>query len=288
MGTKRYRNLIRPFNRICLEGGNLLAGKKNDVNFIIVPESIIYENRNLYPGAPNNDLKIKLTDELGFIFSAEVIWIDDSAFVNKKDGYQSCLFHLDLYITLCGETDQGKQLVLIADVDGSGKDVLSPNALSRLKNGLDKIASDFQQMDFEVGRVPLPYQQELNNNTTKNVITKVFSYNNCLVENYDGHRRIYIPGYNDIPNGGARYMELPVYEMPFERGATEQLIGMINPTPLPDFTIIEKNLKKYLARKGYFKEENIKIINSSFLLDVSMHHGSLHCLTKVLKRTHLV
>lgn len=266
--TRRGINaLIKP-TELLIEGGNILAGN----GFILAGKDLLAQNilrklRNIKDHNSSQYLKqameIQFQEEFGV---KDVIWIGfDRAVRNWKRNseltYQP-LFHIDLFITMGGTTSEGKQLLFLGDpqlsIDLLEEKVapsllkIPPPALEQFKD-IKAFFHKYQRErrpgmpDFEVVPVPIFIYHDV-----------IYSFNNCLVESYPGARSAYLPQYL-VGKEDDRYEQLN-----------------------PVFEILQPMAEDIFRAHGF---TDVKWIGpGKFFRKLCLMRGSLHCITKVLKR----
>lgn len=116
-------------------------------------------------------------------------------FQNNEGGTIQPIFHIDMFITLAGRSENGKYRVLVGDPKLAAE-ILE---LDILKYGMPELFEDVAQglinNGFEVIKIPLPvvYIDEPEKKERRWYFT---SYNNCIVEIIDGtNKTIWLPSY---------------------------------------------------------------------------------------------
>lgn len=266
--------LIRS-TRFHLEGGNILVGD----DFAVVGKDLLMRNMVAFRSNHKSDQEAELwigekfRELLGVNY---IIWCGlESPTLNKlglsigKEAMQP-LFHIDLFVTLGGKSRgpgrEGDELVFVAQIDTDGKRVdkyvkgLPRNEqdkrwsyLKTLAKQLDEIKDLFEHYHennfgprFHVVRIPI--QIEFPPEGEKPL---VLSYNNCLVEYYDGIRRAYLPD----------------FEIPEHKGSD-----------------CGGCARCFTHNKFQGLGFRITWVEASFH-SKAKEHGALNCMTKVLKRS---
>lgn len=259
--------LIKPTD-LLIEGGNVLAGK----NFILAGKDLLAQNilRQLKKerGAKANPM---IVEEMENRFHAaygcdHVIWVGfDRAVQNwkqKKELTYQPAFHIDLFITFGGIDESGKHLLFQGDPTLSLellRDKVSSDLLISPPSALEQFGEMKQFWDsYHATRKPempsfniIPLPLFIYGET-------IYSYNNCLVEAFDDQKIAYLPNYLVTPE--------------------EDQHAQLNPV----FEILQKNVADTLYNHGFTKV--VWIGPGKFFRTLCLMRGSLHCITKVLKR----
>lgn len=227
-----------------LEGGNILAGD----DYIIVGKDYLHRNESI-----TGQSHTKITNGFKKLFGvSQVIWLGfDESVKFPIDVYQGDyqpIFHIDMYVTLGGKTTEGKELVFVADVN-LAKDILGqakPPAV--IIQAFEKTAQFFESYDrdgLQFEVKRLPIDLWDVDSSSGTFLT----YNNCLIEVYGEVKNVYIPAYSSVAPGSVnrRKLDKCVAEIFVDNGfKTKLLLGAY----------------EELCKRG----------------------GSVHCITKVLKR----
>lgn len=269
-------------SRVLFEGGNILAGD----DYVIIGENTRKANLRYHLGEEYllkseteegvreiRRAKLELDQKLRVTFGVKyIIWVglENPLFLNhlkvKKENEEwQPLFHIDLFISLAGRSHdkeyQGDELIFVGQLRQDSKknyqDVtgeVTPEIksdLDQLRDALDETAGYLKALEtnqdgprFDVVRLPLGV-----------VLGKepvVYSWNNCLVEYYQGIRRVYLPYFHHYPS--------------HNRGKS-------------DCKCAQCTVTKAFKGRGF----RVNWVDGAFDLFVN-HRGSLHCLTKVLQR----
>lgn len=201
------------------QGGNILIG---DTFFFIGADypknSLQYINQAIFPAAnesPTQLIKrlyseyLDTSKELSYIGSKipvptqkiEEITVDGETwrqivFMGNREGTVQPLFHIDMFISLAGRNSQGKYQILVGDPKMAAEILDFPESLEyAMTEVFDNIADNISKnADFEVIRNPLPL---IYTDDTDNKIRKWYfaTGNNCLVENYSGNKKVWLPTY---------------------------------------------------------------------------------------------
>lgn len=259
--------LIKP-TKLLLEGGNILA---ND-SFILAGKDLLAQNILQALGKDGRpESSRELLEQMDTQFRTEfsvdhVIWVgtDRAREDWSRPGhltYQPA-FHLDLFITLGGKTEDGRQIVFVGDPKLTQK-VLKAELKDKAPTFPVQIIQHFEVLDefwlrhemerglgmpsFKVVPVPLFIHSRV-----------IYSYNNCLVESYDGETVAYLPEYR-VSEREDKYERLNPY-----------------------FKVMASMVEEALLGNGFTKVNWLG--PGKFFRKLSLMRGSLHCITKVLKR----
>lgn len=250
-----------------LEGGNIVA----DDNYAIIGRDTLMENiEELFGGMRNNaeeleEAENKLYDHFCSILGVDhVIWLGSET---KKEiprldirqglGFQP-LYHLDLYVTPGGKTENGDELVFVAGIDEQAIEGLP----SELQASWRKVAAMLRATQdelknahrlrpgprFDVEVIPMGFR--IIDAPQKAVYP--LSFNNCLLESYNGIKIAYLPQY---------YPEKEIEDV--------------------DLVELHGRVKEQFEHRGY----KVKFVRGNFYEKV-VTMASLHCISKVTKRSY--
>jgi agmatine/peptidylarginine deiminase len=227
-----------------IEGGNILAGD----DYILVGKDYLHLNK-----ARTGEGKRKLTNEFKKLFGvSHVIWLGFDEPLNFPiqvfQGKYQPLYHIDMYITLAGKTDNGKELVFVADAKLAKEIVEEEAPEDVIVDSFDKTVEYLAQyneggLQFEVKRLPIDLWKFPDGQK------KFLTYNNCLIEVFGDEKNVYLPKYSSPAPGSKNRRKLDA-----------ELAK-----------IFEENGFKVLQLEGAYEE-------------LCKRGGSLHCITKVLDR----
>lgn len=164
------------------------------------------------------------------------------------------IFHIDVFMNAGGRSiHDGRELIFMANTQHSDK-LLQPAPLQRVQylraklppDPFAKVRDDLKQRGFQVVDLPIFFREEV-----------WYSWNNCLVEVDGDHRKVYLPSY--------------ILSDPKEDRE------MLNST----FEILEKEVEAIYSRYGFGV---VWIEDGKFFRKIAKWGGSLHCVTKVLRR----
>lgn len=257
---ERFDTLVKP-TTLLLEGGNILANE----DYLLAGKDLLAQNilqilRKKQSREPDptilESLEAKFRKEFGV---REVIWLgfDRAKLDWKRKGttYQPA-FHLDLFLTLGDKNSAGKQ-VLFFGSPSLAKEVLMEQLPNSEIDFHPAALNYFVEMETVLGR--LTHRFEIVKIPLFMVKEHLFSFNNCLVEAFDGHCIAYLPSYLVSPE-----------EDRYER---------LN----PQFRILMEVVESTFMANGFTEVRWIG--PGKFFRKLSQMRGSLHCITKVLKRS---
>lgn len=229
-----------------LEGGNILAGDK----FILIGKDYLHLNQEL-----TKESKAKITKEFKDLFGVDhVIWLGfDRKIKFPIDVFQGTyqpIFHIDMYITLAGKSDRGKELVFVADVREAKKILGHPAPPNAIVQAFDETADMLAQynqggLQFEVKRLPI----DLWDNDIDDKKGVFLSYNNCLIEVFDNKKNVYLPEYSSVAPGSVNRRKL------------------------------DNAVKNIFEENGF----NVTLLEGAYE-ELAKRGGSIHCITKALDR----
>lgn len=260
-----------------LEGGNMLVGD----DYVLIGKDQLLANLELIgveSGETFYSLKENLEERLRELLGMErIIWVGNSSclrntleFPGPEFSWQP-LFHLDMFLTLGGRSSaqdyQGDEMIFVAELKldpdelcnyvqgdlGDEEEDRRWVSLRLFRDRLNEVASFFEDHHdqypgprFHVERFPIQIELKRNHPTV------IYSFNNCLVEWYDGFRRIYLPQY-DIGEDCEKIKD----KAPSLQCWTQQLLSDL----------------------GY----RVTWVDGSFR-SYAKDNGALNCMAKVLKR----
>lgn len=227
-----------------IEGGNILAGD----DYILVGKDYLHLNKKETREDENT-----LTKQFKELFGVNhVIWlgldIPVNFPINVYQGMYQPIFHIDMYITLAGKSDNGKELVFVADAKEAKKIVGEKFPPKKIVEAFDKTADWLAQYDkdglqFEVKRLPIDLWEY------KDGQQKFLTYNNCLIEVFGNEKNVYLPEYSSPAPGSINRRKL------------------------------DEHVKEIFEENGF----NVSQLEGAYE-ELCKRGGSLHCITKVLDR----
>ena len=118
----------------------------------------------------------------------------EQVYAGNSPGTTQPLFHIDMFITLAGRKDDGKQILLVGDPQAAADILNVPLSKYAMQPIFDDIASKLTTAGFEVIRNPLPlvYQDEP---AQKRRYWYFATANNALVQTTDNDRYVWLPTY---------------------------------------------------------------------------------------------
>ncbi|MEM6268114.1 MAG: hypothetical protein AAF998_01700 [Bacteroidota bacterium] len=255
--------------RYGIQGGNILVG---DEYALIGKDTLIFNLHTYFPEAvddPESERYIR-HDLERLLGVGHVIWVGtEKPFRYKNERFRHLapeisteylpsqpLFHLDLFITLNGRNHLGEEEILVASFEPEflcvGDQSLRSD-IEMLEESLREIRDFFAShhtqnpnLKFKVIEIPAVIVVDAHG------LPRIYSYNNALVEHFEGQTRLFLPRYSD----GSRLSD-------FFREAEECVIDRITLSSLIP-------VRPHLVSGGFF--------------DLAPQYGSLHCLCKVLRR----
>ncbi|MEM1000009.1 MAG: hypothetical protein AAGN35_23345 [Bacteroidota bacterium] len=263
------------------EGGNILTG--ND--FALVGKNTLAVNwidrlkqtQEADLGELNEEfdrLNAQFARTLGV---RELIWVGfDSPRLDLFD--QSRLsfqpdYHLDLFLTLGGRSDSGSELIFIADPRMGQKiaeaatseevdhglqwdgEAISNSLIAQQFDDLERFFATYNlqaQTQFEVVRLPMLIHAGI-----------VYSFNNAIVDMTDHGKRVFVPNYcEDLSDPGGK--------------------GKLTRTLNDQLQAVSAAVKEAFHGAGF--GQVIFTGDGALMKNYARRRGSLHCLTKVLRR----
>lgn len=242
--------LVKP-TLLYLEGGNILAGK----TCAFIGKDLIRQNmmqRQEEEAKVISDFRIELGVEdvvvLGFGNKREKIPIHPMAReINGNSKSYQPLFHLDLFMTI-GGMEEEREIVFLASPQLT-REVLGAQAdemelPTEFEDHFESIRSSFDPERFRMVELPIFYHQQT-----------LYSWNNCLVEIYEGNKVVYLPDYIE----------------------EEEDVEEINPA----LEVVQAKVQSIFEQKGF----QVNWIESGRMFRrLARFGGSLHCVTKVMRR----
>lgn len=261
--------MVRP-SKLLIEGGNLLAGD----NYIIAGKDMLAQNmlhRFEDQWADRKAEQYRQVVETAFLkeFGVDhILWL---GFERTRESWKNPgtetfqpAFHIDLFVTLGGKNAEGKEIVFLGDPEMArsllkGRVNLEqyphhPGALGHFKDiqlFFDRYAHSRSgtMPEFQVIPIPLFILQDV-----------VLSFNNGLTEHRGGLRAAYLPDY--------------------ESSEAYDIYEKLNPI----FRILKAATEDIFRQAGFTKVQWIG--PGRFYRKLAMMRGSLHCITKVLRRNY--
>lgn len=178
--------------------------------------------------------------------------------------------HLDMFMTLGGKNKFDQYLIFVGkpekveeETDTSQDDFFEQieTWFCDFKEKLERELPNSKYYNFKIIDIPMPV-------LIASDVWQIFSYNNAIVEIYEGteeeKKLDFCTKEEKITIGSIKRIMMPVYELPK----------------------VDKILERYniLAAKRYCESE-FQVVLFEGLNDRMKEYGSLHCLTKDLKRT---
>lgn len=253
--------------KLKFEGGNLIGERE----FVIIGKDTLMENIKKFYGQllleskqmerAVSDITTQFKETFGV---KDIVWsglskpenIASDSFPQGTHFYQP-FFHLDLYMTAGGKTKFGDELIFIAEIDEMEINRIPESLRPHWKNVatmLNEVTANLElhhtihpSPRFVVERIPMGLRK---------VGRSIFplSFNNCLIENYQGVKVAYIPKY-----------------APQLRSDQDAILEELHQRVEDKFTL-----------HGYA----VKFVRGDFYDDATSY-SSLHCISKVTKRIYL-
>lgn len=244
--------------RYLIEGGNILVGDDYAlVGTNLLQRNIFHQDYTSITKAAIKAVSEDLKKALGMRY---IFWMGEQTpltirlkHLTGPEGLQP-FFHLDLFLTLGGKAPNGDELVLLARIDQNQvKGIKSEehvHALHELEGAMQRIHAQLMEINESFPGPNFDVKRiPIGGRIEGSEATLRFVpqfYNNAQVEWYHGFGRIYLPSYPGSQD--------------FEEGTLRPLLEDIG---FKRITFIQHAFERYAER-----------------------NGSLHCLTKVLKRSH--
>lgn len=255
---KKKRLFFQRPSLLYLEGGNILIGKDK----AFVGKDLLAQNIEIRKeheeDLDQSEVETELKEELGV---SEIVWVQmekphrrlKANGGNSKSGTtEQPFYHIDLFMTLGGKLSEGKDLIFLA------KPVVretSPSAqryseadpeLQNARAQIEEVKHCFPSDQYKIVEVPLLIRDDV-----------AYTWNNALVEVYRGIKRVYLPSYQ----------------------SKARREGGLNPI----FKELEVEVQSIYESEGF---EVVWMKNGEFFRILAQAGGSLHCITKVIRREH--
>jgi hypothetical protein len=283
---RSLRLLIRP-TTLELEGGNLLAGDnfaligKNTLGAIWISKLNDQPMSAIRNETATEELFQILCEEIKETLGVEeVIWVGYNSvrrdlFSQTKLTYQPD-FHLDLFLTLGGKTPDGEDILFIGD-PALGKEIVEREIHRSVEHGLtweDDLIADGIVFDSFYSELQYLFQ-DYNSKSTRRKFKLVrlpmlidngvvYSYNNCLIEINGAQNKVFLPNYFEDPSSGK-----------VDNRARKSMNSK--------FEVLNA------AAEAIFRSHGFKDIvwtgRGIQMQYFSRRRGSLHCISKVLRRS---
>lgn len=229
-----------------IQGGNILAGD----DYILVGKDCLYESAD-----STGDSVTEIINGFKTLFGVNhVIWLGLDEPVNFPfnvyQGVYQPIFHIDMYITLAGKANNGKELVYVADVN-LAKQILRhtppPAAIAEAFDRTAEYLATFSEdgLEFEVRRLPIDLWDVPNGEG------RFLTYNNCLIEWFKNgeQKNVYLPAYSSVAPGSRNRRRL------------------------------DEKVTQRFADDGF----TVKLLRGAYE-ELCKRGGSIHCITKTLDR----
>ena len=155
-----------------------------------------------------------------------------------------------MFMTLAGKSPQGKELILVGDTRQAKSLLGQPAIPGVISDSFDKIVEQLDNnpnLNCEVMRIPLDLWLDDDNDPRTGTF---LTYNNCLIEVFGANKNVYLPAYASVSSSSVNRRTL---DKEIERIFEEDLGFRV--------TMMEGSYHE-LCKSG----------------------GSLHCITKTLRR----
>lgn len=249
-------------SRLYFEGGNILGGPCKT----LIGYDYIWRNLTRFGMGNEEQVKTKFHELLG----TEIISLggEDSCSFDwlrrgMLTGYgNQPIFHLDMYVTRTGIIDEttNKEVVMLgrpkvaADVARQSRDcIVSPDAYDHF---FDQTERQLKEACFEVKYLPLVLTHGDLGGKTLRPKFYYLSFNNVVIENYGKTRRVIMPTFRkDCGTFGG----------------------------------LDRTLRAELAAQSQqaWCELGFEVMLMDGLEDLAYGDGGIHCITKVLQRSHV-
>jgi hypothetical protein len=272
LAEDRSLQLVVQPTRYWLEGGNILIGE----NFALLGKDLLVRNwldvirKKGIANAKKADIDKFEADIRQLLGKAHLFWpgfdVPRPKLKHPEELSYQPAFHLDLFLTLGGKAPNGKEIILHGDPAMAWEvceQILGERAESWLQvskkaflQGFQAVLTYIQKMSegksdgpqFEM--IALPWL------TWKG---KTYSYNNCLVEEFDGKKYAYVPSY-------------------LVADADDE-VDRLNPV----FLALEAEVERQFSKAGF---EPVCWVKAGFhFRTYAAAEGSLNCISKVLRRS---
>ncbi len=243
------------------QGGNILQVG----DYVLIGKDYIDENL----GRAHLETEAKILDAFKSLFGKGIISLGRSNIIpgNHRQvlggGYYQPIFHIDMYVTPTGmKAGNGKDIVVVASPKLGRQAVGEQSKTTDYDIYFDETAQQLSQY-FEVVRIPiLPSKISWMNRQGK-VQTRYYylSFNNSIVENYDGNSNIYLPTFSQDVQGYLNDNSITHYEGTLAKRQD-----------------LDNEAKRVWESLGF------TVYQMDGLEDLAIGWGSVHCITKTLKR----
>lgn len=272
LAEDRSLKLVVQPTRYWLEGGNILIGE----NFAMLGKDLLVRNwldvirKKGIANSTEADIDNFEADIRQLLGKPYLFWpgfdVPRPKLKHPEELSYQPAFHLDLFLTLGGKAANGKEIILHGDPAMAWKvceEILGVRVETWLQvdkreflQGFQAVLTYIQAMSegkagapqFEM--IPLPWL------TWKGM---TYSYNNCLVEEFDGKKYAYVPSYL-------------VAEVLDEA-------DRLNPV----FLALEAEVERQFSKAGF--EPVCWVKAGNHFRTYAAAEGSLHCISKVLRRS---
>ncbi|MFT2089711.1 hypothetical protein [Paraglaciecola sp. 2405UD69-4] len=139
-----------------------------------------------------SSLAVPAQKEIPIVINNEP-WTEE-VYAGNSPGTTQPLFHIDMFITLLGRSESGRQRALVGDPKMAADILGIPTSPYAMQSVFDDIAGKLEANGFEVERNPLPltYQDDP---SRKKRYWYFATANNALVQTSQGDEQVWIPTY---------------------------------------------------------------------------------------------
>lgn len=249
------------------QGGNILEVG----NYVLIGKDYIDENL----GRAHLETEDKVLNAFENLFGKSIISVGRDELIEENHrhylggGYFQPIFHIDMYITPTGKRNvEGKDIVLVASPELGRQAIGESSKPTDFNIYFDEVEAQLSDY-FEVKRIPIlpSYIHHLIRNDKGDVLREVkryyyLSFNNAIVENYNGKSNIYLPSFSQDVERYLKNSDVIEYQ-----GEINQRISLDN------------------AAKKIWEDLGFKVHQMDGLEDLAIGWGSVHCITKTLSRS---
>ncbi len=242
------------------QGGNILEVG----DYILIGTDYIDENL----GRAHLETEDKVLETFKKLFGKPIISLGRTTPIpaNHRQylggGYYQPIFHIDMYVTPTGKkATNGKDIVVVASPKLGRKAVEEQSKSTDYDVYFDEAAQQLSQY-FEVVRIPiLPSKITFSQQGQTNSRYYYLSFNNAVLENYDGKSNIFLPTF------------------------TQDVTDYLNDSSVSYYegTVAKRQKLDDTATKVW-EDLGFIVHPMDGLEDLAIGWGSVHCITKTLKR----
>ena len=250
-------------SHLYFQGGNIIQAG----DYAIVGKDYIMENL----GRMFMETEKKVIKEFRRFFDRDLIVVGTGDIIPKNHrqslggGIFQPIFHVDMYISPTGlRNASGKELVFVGSPKLARQIMKEPSPDSDHDGYFDETARQLKQY-FRVKRLPLlpTLFQSKEMETPRHYY---LSYNNVLVENYGSEKN------------PSRHVFMPSYTASVKQFLNEPFITRYHGEE-SKYRLLDEAAEKIWEREGF------TVYRIDGVEDLAMNWGSVHCITKALKRS---